>query len=108
MYKICSLIGLGIIQLLVSWNICLFTEFNEWQHLASSSVKHTSDAPTVQWQFLSIGRIGHILWTKHNIKPKTLFLYFVYMLFLSEGLIDAHVLHIIMSKKLENYRDWFG
>ena len=104
MYKICSLIGLGIIQLVVSWNICLFTEFNEWQYLASSSVKHTSDAP----QFLSIGRIGHILWTKHNIKPKTLFLYFVYMLFLSEGLIDAHVLHIIMSKKLENYRDWFG
>ena len=30
------------------------------------------------------------------------------MLFLSEGLIDAHKLHIIMFKKLENYRDWFG
>ena len=30
------------------------------------------------------------------------------MLFLGEGLIDAHVLHIIISKKLENYRDWFG
>ena len=28
------------------------------------------------------------------------------MLFLSEGLLDVHVLHIIMCKKLENYRDW--
>ena len=37
-------------------------------------------------------------------------LYFVYMLFLNEGLmhIEVHVLHIIMSKKLENYHDWSG
>ena len=30
MYNFCSLIVLGIIELVVSWNICLVTEVNEW------------------------------------------------------------------------------
>lgn len=44
------------------------------------------------------------------IKAKNSELYIVYTLFLSEGLmcIDVHVLHIIMSKKLENYNDLSG
>ena len=47
----------------------------------------------------------------YYIKAKTLNCnYVVYTLFLSEGLmcIDVHVLHIIMSKKLENYHDLSG
>ena len=74
--------------------------------LFSFVLKHTSDAPTV-FKY----RAPLVTYCERNMtKPKTLFLYFVYILFLSEGLmyIDVHVLHIIMSKKLENYHDWSG